>query len=362
MPAPRNRDIEQTRARLEAWFSARLPGAQDLRISDLAGPGDTGFSNDTLMFDLDWQGADGPQHQSLVVRIEPSGYPVFPEYDLAQQFRIQSLLADSDVPVARMIGEETDPGVLGAPFYVMERVEGRIPPDNPPYHVGGWVTEIEPAARETLWWSGLDALTRIHKIDWKALDLGFLERAEPGATALDRELAYYERYFEWAWTARYGRPHPVCTPAFEWLRANQPGEEPTVLSWGDARIGNMIFRDTRCVAVLDWEMASLCSPELDLGWWIFMDHHHSAGLDAPRLPGFPSREETVARYEAQTGHRCRNLEYYERFAALRFSVIMIRLAQQLMEYGVMPPDSTFEVDNMPSRLLAGMLDLPPPGA
>jgi aminoglycoside phosphotransferase (APT) family kinase protein len=261
-----------------------------------------------------------------------------------------------------MFWEESDPSVLGAPFYVMQRVEGRIPTDNPPYHVGGWMTEIQPVQRAALWWSGLDVLARIHRLDWKGLGLAFLERSGPGATPLDRELAYYERYLDWAWKPERG-PHPVCAPALEWLKARRPREpEPTVLCWGDARIGNMIFRDFRCAAVLDWEMAVLASPEMDLAWWLFLDHHHSAGLGAPRLPGFPEREESLARYEALTGHRPRHLDYYERFAAFRFSVIMIRLAQQMMEYGALPADSAFEVDNIPSRLLAGMLDLPSPGS
>lgn len=361
MPAPHGRDLSATRSALEGWLAERLPEARELRISDLVGPGSTGFSNDTLMFDLEWRAGNLLRRESLVVRIKPTGYRVFPEYDLARQFRIQSLLGATDVPVARMYWEEHGDAVLGAPFYVMQRVEGRIPTDNPPYHVGGWVSEISPQERAALWWSGLEVLTRIHGLDWKAMDLVFLARREPGETPLDRELVYYERYLDWAWAAERGE-HPVCGPALAWLRAERPVHpEPTVLSWGDARIGNMIFRDSRCVAVLDWEMATLGSPEMDLGWWLFLDHHHSAGLGAPRLPGFPDRAATVARYEQRTGHRCRNLDYYERLAAFKFSVIMIRLAQQMMEYGVLPPDSAFEVDNIPSRLLARMLDLPAPG-
>jgi aminoglycoside phosphotransferase (APT) family kinase protein len=240
MPAPRGRDLDVTRSRLEGWFAARLPQARDLRVSGLSGPGTTGFSNDTLMFDLDWREGSEARREALVVRIKPTGHQVFPEYDLARQFRIQSLLAETDVPVARMFWEEAADAVLGAPFYVMERVDGRIPTDNPPYHVGGWVIEIAPEERAALWWSGLDVLTRIHGLDWKGLGLAFLERPERGETPLDRELSYYERYLEWAW-GRRGEPHPVCTPALAWLRAHRPSEpEPTVLCWGDARIGNMM--------------------------------------------------------------------------------------------------------------------------
>ncbi len=361
MPGPHGRDLAETQRRLVRWFGKRMPEARELRISGLSGPGTTGFSNDTLMFDLCWRSQDQPQRQALVLRLEPSGYPVFPSYDLRLQFRIQRDLAETGIPLARMFFEETHEDVLGAPFYVMQRVEGRIPTDNPPYHVGGWVTEIPPEERAALWWSGLETLARIHCLDWKARELGYVNRRAPGDTPLERELAYYESYLAWAWTERHGVPHPVCSPAFEWLLKNRPSGEPVSLCWGDSRIGNMIFDAGRCVAVLDWEMVSLGSPEMDLAWWIFLDRHHSEGLGKPRLPGFPSREETVARYEELTGHHCRHLDYYEIFAAFRFTVIMIRLAQQMMEYGVLPADSNFEVDNMPSRMLAGFLDLPAPG-
>jgi len=122
----------------------------------------------------------------------------------------------------------------------------------------------------------------------------------------------------------------------------------------------MIFREGRCVAVLDWEMVSLGSPEADLAWFLFLDRHHSEGVGTPRLPGFPSREATVERYAERTGHAPRHLHYYEVFAAFRFSVIMIRLAQQLQVLGLLPADSDFETNNIPSRLLARLLDLPPP--
>jgi aminoglycoside phosphotransferase (APT) family kinase protein len=361
MPAPHGRDLELTRKRLVEWFEGVLPpGARDVRIESLSGPGTTGFSNDTLMFDLAWREGGEPRERALVVRIKPTGYQIFPDYDLARQFRIQARLAGTPVPVARMYWEEPDASPLGAPFYVMERVAGRIPTDNPPYHVGGWVTETLPEQRAALWWSGVEVLAQIHRLDWRARGLDFLDAGSRPGRHLERQLDDYARYLEWA--AR-GKPMPLCEAGLAWLRANRPPPcEAPALCWGDARIGNMIFRDFRCVAVLDWEMAVIGDPEQDLGWWLFLDRHHSEGCGVPRLPGFPSRDETVARWESLTGRRVRRLDYFERFAAFRFSVIMIRLAQQMMEYGVLPPDSAFETDNIPSRLLARLLGLPAPGS
>src|SRR5690606_32188017 len=130
--------------------------------------------------------------------------------------------------------------------------------------------------------------------------------------------AYYRRYLAWAGG---DRPQPLIERALDWLEAHRPADEPTVLCWGDARIGNIIFDGTRPAAVLDWEMVTLGSPEMDLAWSIFLDRHHSEGIGTARLEGFPGYDETVARYEALTGHRVRRLHYYLVLAGMRFAVI-----------------------------------------
>jgi aminoglycoside phosphotransferase (APT) family kinase protein len=154
-----------------------------------------------------------------------------------------------------------------------------------------------------------------------------------------------------------GRPKPLLERGLAWVRAHAPRDEPVVLSWGDARVGNMIFDDAmRCVGVLDWEMAALGSPELDFAWFLFIDRHHSEGLGVERLEGFPSREASIARWQELTGFEGKHLFYYEVFAALRFAVIMARIAQQMMHYGALPPDSTFETENPCARLLGRLLE------
>ena len=358
MPTPWERDLEADRRRLTAWLGRVLPDTRDLSISELTTPQATGFSNDTLLFDATWRQAGRAQTRGLVARVQPTGFQVFPDYDLALQYRVLELLAASDVPVPRVHWlEAEDTRVLGAPFYVMERVDGRIPTDNPPYHVGGWMTEIEPAEREAIWWNALEVMTRIHRLDWRAAGFDFLERPELGPSGLGQQLDYYERYL--AWAAR-GKPQPTIEPALEWLIKHQPQDEPLRICWGDARIGNIIFDGTTPVAVLDWEMVTLGNPEQDLAWWLFLDRHHSEGMSAPRLPGFPGRDETLARYAELTGRPVEHLRYYEVFAGFRFAVIMLRLAQQMLEYGRLPADSDFETNNTVTRLLAKLLDLPDP--
>ncbi len=355
MPAPR-RDLEALRARFHAWLERKLPAARELQLGALSGPGTTGFSSDTLMVEARWREGDGERNASLVLRLEPLERWVFPVYDVGRQFRIQSRLAGTPVPVAPMRWLEEDADVLGSPFYVMDRVAGRIPPDNPPYHTTGWLADASPKAREALWNGALDVLADLHGVDWSGGGLGFL--AEPEADSpMDAQLDYYADYLRWA-----GGPAQLwLEDALARLRETRPSATgPTVISWGDARIGNMIFEGTRCRAVVDWEMAGLGPPELDLGWFLYMDRHHSEGVESPRLPGLPDRAASVARYEARTGRPVAHLDWYEQFAAFRFAAIMVRLAQQMKHLGVLPADSRFEVDNTASRMLARVMDLPPP--
>lgn len=354
MPIPAQRDPALTIRQLTAWFSRKMPAARGLDISNLTPPQSTGFSNDTLLFDLDWREDEQPKHEGMVARIRPSGYAVFPSYDIAQQYRVMEILGKhTDVPVPKVFWLEEDERYLGAPFYAMQRIDGRIPPDNPPYHVAGWVTEVSPEERRALWLDGLEVMARIHKLDWRALGLDFLSQSEFGPPGLDQQLAYYDSYFAWA---RRGKDHPIADAAFSWLKQNRPREGHLGLCWGDSRIGNMIFQDGKCMAVLDWEMATLGDPEQDLAWWLFLDRHHSEGLFTPRLAGFPSREETIARYEEWTGRPVRHLGYYEIFAGFRFAVIMMRVSQMMMEYEVLPADSDMETNNIVTQLLEKLLD------
>ena len=359
MPVPQ-RDLEHTRERLREWFAGVLPEARGLQLSELSGPGATGFSSDTLMFDLSYEEGGEKHRRELVARLEPSGLRTFPEYDLGSQFRVMQALADTKVPVPRVLWREESDDVLGKNFFVMERVEGRVPPDTPSYHVEGWVADLGPEERAEFWWSGLEVLAEVHKLDWRALGLGFLARPERGATPLEQQLDFYEYYLGWA---AEGRDLPTILAGLEWLKKNRPvAKQPVAFCWGDSRLGNMLFRENRCAAVLDWEMMTLGNPEQDFAWWLFFDRHHSEGFEVPRLPGFPSHEETILRYEELIGRELKHLAYYEIFAAFRFSVIMVRVAQQLMSFGVLPVDSGFDVDNPSTRLLASMLEIAPPGA
>jgi aminoglycoside phosphotransferase (APT) family kinase protein len=172
-------------------------------------------------------------------------------------------------------------------------------------------------------------------------------------------MSYYRDFLDWA--AR-GSTVPVIESTWKWLVDHRPSEEgDVVLNWGDSRIGNIIWDDFNCAAVLDWEMASLGQPEMDLGWWLYFDRQFSEGLGVPRPPGFGSHEETVERYSDLVGRPMRNLFFYEVFAGFRFAVIMLRLADLLVGSDILPEDSDMGTNNLATQFLATLLDLEPPG-
>jgi aminoglycoside phosphotransferase (APT) family kinase protein len=361
VPIPEQRDLEATRPVLARWLAARMPDARDVEVGPVSGPALTGFSNETLLFDATWTEHGRRDTRGLVVRVAPTRHHLFLDPDFEFQYRVIRALGEhTDVPMPPMRWYEDDALVLGAPFFVMDEVAGRVPADNPPYTVQGWLLEeATPEQRARLVWSGLDAMGRVHAVDWRGLGLGFLDKRRYGPTGVEQQLHYYERYLEWTCGSE---PPRVVEAARAWLRDHLPEQPEIALCWGDARINNQIFDDDyRCAAVLDWEMVTLADPMMDLGWWLFLDRHFHEGMQAPRMAGFPTREQVVARYEERTGRRAHDLWFYEVFAGFRFGVIMARLATLLVDFEVLPPDADMATNNTVTRLVAAMLDLPSPG-
>lgn len=257
MPVPDQRDPEVTRAAMQAWLTGRLTGATEVVVEAVQTPASNGFSAETLMFEAAWQEPAVAHRERLVAKVAPTGFQIFPDPRFAEQFRLLEILSRTGIPVPQVHWHEPDPAVLGAPFYVMSRVDGDVPTDMPPYHTGGWVTEVTPAERERMWWSGLSVLGEVHRLDVSALGLEFVDQPQYGPTGLRQRLTYYEHYLDWA----YHGTVPVAQQALRWLHEHRPKEtrEP-VLLWGDARIGNIIYSGGAAAAVLDWEMATLGQP------------------------------------------------------------------------------------------------------
>ena len=357
MPIPTQRDPAGTRRRLAAWLARRLPDARDVTVGDLEVPATTGFSNETVLFDAAWRQAGRTVTARLVARIQPRRHAVFPDLDVTRQYRVMAALSGTGVPVPRLRWLEDDPGTLGAPFFVMDRIEGRIPSDNPPYSQEGFLVEATPAQRARLWWSGLDALAAVHRLDWRARGLDRLLLGADTVPGVDAELARWRAYLDWASPTT---AVPAAEAAWDWLSAHRPPDPPEgpALCWGDARISNQVFDDFRCVGVLDWEMATVADPLMDLGWWIFCDRHFTEALGVTRLEGMPSYADTVRRWTAATGRAAdpEVVRFYEVFAGFRFAAIMARLAHLLADWDLVPMEAGFATDNPVTRLLHAILD------
>jgi aminoglycoside phosphotransferase (APT) family kinase protein len=361
MPLPSKRDLGALRERLQRWLGTVLPPDAAPRVSELSVPESSGFSSETLLFDATWQ-ADGTERSGrYVVRMRPemSDFPVFPDYDLSLQYRCLDLVRRHDAaPVPAAPWFEPDERHLGAPFFVMERIEGIAAPDMPPYTFGSWISEASVADRARLQEGVIAILARLHAIDLTDAEVAFLGRPAHGATPLAQHLGYQRWYYEWA---RDGTRHPLIERVFEWLDARHPPESgPPRLNWGDARIGNVLFRDFTPVAVLDWEMACLGAPEVDLAWGLVMHRFFAdlaTDLGMPGVPGFWERHDVVSAYERLAGRRVEHLEFYEVFAALRWGIISTRTSRRAIRDGQMPqpdePDGLIMHRAMLERMLSG---------
>jgi aminoglycoside phosphotransferase (APT) family kinase protein len=351
-----SRDPETTVAQLQRWLS-ETAGLGNVAVDHLEIPGGTGFSNETILFDATWDDDTGtPEVHHLVARIAPQAHTVFLEANFETQYRVMGALSQhTDVPVPEMLWLEGDPAWFGSPFWIMRRIDGIAPSDAPHYSTAGWLLDAGPDEQARVWWNGIGALAAVHNLDWRALGLELLDDPARGEPALEQQLTYYDESLAWAEAAEGGRPHEGARAALEWLRANRPASDPeqVAITWGDSRLANQMYRDGEVVAVLDWEMVALGDPRIDLGWWLFCDEVLTSGAGQERLPGFPSREETVARWEELTGRSGEDLHWFLVFAALRFTVVMLRLGHLFHEVGMIP--ESFGYDHAISTALDDLL-------
>lgn len=338
-PTASIRDTGLLRDELLDWLTAQLPATAAPQIDSVTLPAANGMSSETILVDATWA-EDGERRQHpLVARVAPgeTTMPVFPSYDMHTQFEVvRSVAAHSAVPVPATYWSEQDPGPLGAPFFVMQRIDGQVPPDVMPYNFGSWVSEATAAERERLQQSTVATLAQLHAIPDPATNFAFL--GSPGRTggeALRAHIAGQRAYYEWV--SADGPRSPLLERCLAELEANCPVDDsPPVSCWGDSRIGNIIYRDFEPVAVLDWEMAAFGTPEMDLGWMIFLhrffeDLAKVAGLAG--LPDFLRRDAVADSYRELTGRTPVDLDFYTLYAAVRHAIVMFRVQSRAIHFG-----------------------------
>jgi aminoglycoside phosphotransferase (APT) family kinase protein len=298
------------------WLYARMPEATQILLPEPQRP-DAGESSETFFLGPLIRKGGHQFRERWVLRVEATDHRIYRDPSVERQYRVMRLLAQGGtVPVPRVFWFEPDRSVLGAPFFIMERVEGRVPSQF--HHSTPFLAELSPASREALWLSAIETLARIHRSD--AAPFSFLDRPQLGPTGLDQEIAEWDAYVLWSGAAL----HPVQERARQWLDAHMPAARPTGLAWGDARPGNLIFDQGGCRAVLDWETASLGGAETDLGWWLFYDWLITDGFGVARLDGLHGAAQFIRTWEQFAGRKAQAIEWHEVFATWRFSVIANR--------------------------------------
>jgi aminoglycoside phosphotransferase (APT) family kinase protein len=319
---------------LIAW--AHAFGNSGAKVTEVRMP-DSGMSNDTVLFRLGGE--------ALVARLAPAprSYPTFPKYDLTFQQRVIELVRRrTSVPAPEIVHIESSEEWLGVPFMVVRAIDGVVPSDSPPYLLDptGWFLQGTPEQWKRFETSTIEVLVQLHRVIDDGEETAFLHLMEPGDTALARQLASHRRYYEWA---RQGHTVPILERAFDVLEATMPPNTRHILNWGDARPGNIIYRDFEPVAVLDWEMAGVGPPEVDLAWTTFFQRFFAGFAEQYGLPPVPTmfdRAEAVATYEGLSGDTLDDLAWYEALAGLRFGIILTRMSQRSIAFGVktMPED------------------------
>lgn len=260
---------------------------------------------------------------SLVLRKQPRGPILRGAHAIDREYRVLEALHPAGVPVPRPVLYHADAGRLGTPFYLMERVAGRVFPD-------GALSGASPAERPALWQALAEALAALHAIRPEAVGLGDFGR--PG-DYFARQITRWSRQWQDSPTG----PIPELDRLSDWLTRHQPGDDHRVsLAHGDYRMGNVIFHPEapRVAAILDWELSTLGHPLADLGYCCMAWHTAPGeyggllGLDLA-AENLPAEAEFVAHYRAQSPGMPPLTAFHKAFALFRFAVIWVGIADRV---------------------------------
>ena len=297
-------------ARVDGWLRAQLPA---LRGTPVVTQYSGGASNWT--YRLRYESDD------LVLRRPPAGTKAKSAHDMGREYRVQKALAPVFPYVPEMVAHCADASVIGVEFYVMRHVDGVIPRRE----LG---LELDAAQVRQLCLRFLDTLIALHRVDYAAA----------GLTHLGKGSGYVRRQVE-GWSERYRRARtwnvPCGTAVMRWLEEHLPSDERICITHNDFRFDNVVLRPGQppeIVAILDWELAALGDPWMDLGntlaYWVEADDDFLARTtrrQPTHLPGMLTRREVVAYYAEQTGWSPESSTFYEVFGLFRLSAI----AQQI---------------------------------
>jgi len=336
------RDDAALAVTVAGWLATQLPEGAAPEVAFSGGSDANGMSSETILADVSWTEDGVRRTGEFVVRMAPSAadVPVFASYRLDHQYDAIRLVDElSDVPVPSPRWLEPTGGVAGAPFFFMERIGGIVPPDVMPYTFGdNWFFDAAPEDRRRLQDETVAAIAGLHQIPDAERTFGFLDdRDLAGPTPLRRHFEKNRAWYEWA-VLDLDRS-ALVDRALAWLDTHWPESDVpgnVVLSWGDARVGNVLYRDFAPVAVLDWEMAGIGPRELDLGWLVFAHRVFQTLAETFELPGLPDvlrAEDVRATYADLTGVRVGDLTWYQIYSAVIWGIVFMRTGVRQAHFG-----------------------------
>jgi len=311
---------------LEAWFGENVPGAiGPLRFERIAG----GHSNLTYR-------VEDEAGNRWALRRPPLGKRLGSAHDMGREHKVVSALGPTEVPVAPVVGLCEDESINGAPFYVMEFVEG-------PILRGVAEAEVFPDEddRRAIAERVADTLVAIHAVDPDAVGLADLGRKEDYVA---RQLHRWQGQWEKSKT----RELPAIDRVHERLQARIPEQGPATIVHGDYRLDNMILTPGgKVAAVVDWELCTLGDPLADVGllmcyWPKPGEETRSLGEPANLAPGFPSREELAARYAERSGRDLSQLDFYVALGYWKLAIILEGVYARYAAGGYGKVDAGFE--------------------
>jgi aminoglycoside phosphotransferase (APT) family kinase protein len=294
-------------AALRPWFAEHVEGATGAPLDAelIAG----GRSNLTYVI--------GDGTRDWVLRRPPLGHVVETAHDMRREYRVLDGLHGTPVPVPRVLAYHPGADLIGAPFYVMERVDGRV------LRTKAEMATLEPAEARACSERLVDVLAALHSVDYEAVGLADFGRPDG---FLARNVARWGKQ----WQANQTRELPALDEVARRLDAALPTSGPAAIVHGDYRLDNtMLAPDDpgRIVAVLDWEMSTLGDPLTDVGlllvyWGGGEQLTTLTAQGVADLPGFLSRDEVVARYAERSGRDVEHLDFYVLFAMYKLAIIV----------------------------------------
>lgn len=294
--------------RLEVFLRAQLPLLTGpMRLQAIGG----GQSNPTFFVDFD--------NRRMVLRKKPEGEVLPSAHAVDREYRVMRALADSGLPVPPTVLYHAGDEVVGTPFYVMDRVEGRVFADNA-------LPDMEPAERRAIYLAMAETMACLHQVDWRAA--GLTDFGKPGGF-FQRQL----RRWTQQWALSKTRENPAIDELMAWLGENMPDDDTTTIAHGDFKLNNLMFHPTesRVVAVLDWELSTLGHPLADVAFntvpWRTLPAEFGGirGLDLTAL-GIPDEQDYLAHYLRAAGGGAQPEPFHWAFAFMRWAVIFEGIA------------------------------------